>query len=72
MTVFLTGDKFMPELHLKPQGFTYSTCLPFTTHREKIQKLRKTGNLNHLHRNELGQACFAHDTAYFDSKIVKN
>ena len=31
----------MPELHLKPPGFTYSTCLPFTTHREKIQKLEK-------------------------------
>ena len=23
---FLTGDKFMPELHLKQPGFTYSGC----------------------------------------------
>ena len=22
----LEGDKFMPELHLKQPGFTYSTC----------------------------------------------
>ena len=22
----LTGDKFMPELHLKQPGFTYSVC----------------------------------------------
>ena len=22
----LTGDKFMPELHLKHSGFTYSAC----------------------------------------------
>ena len=22
----LTGDQFMPELHLKQPGFTYSTC----------------------------------------------
>ena len=32
----LTGDKFMPELHLKQPGFTYSACGTFTTHRESI------------------------------------
>ena len=26
----LTGDTFMPEMHLKLPGFTYSTCGPFT------------------------------------------
>ena len=26
----LTGDKFMPELHLKQPGFTYSACESFT------------------------------------------
>ena len=30
------GDKFMPELHLKQPGFTYSACGPFTKHREII------------------------------------
>ena len=34
----LTGDKFMSELDLKWQGFTYSACGPFTKHREKFQK----------------------------------
>ena len=29
----LTGDKSMPELHLKQPVFTYSTCGPFTKHR---------------------------------------
>ena len=24
------GDKFMPEMHLKQPGLTYSTCGPFT------------------------------------------
>ena len=43
----LTGDKFMPELHLKQPGFTYSACGPFTKHHEKIQKLRETANLKH-------------------------
>ena len=26
----LAGDKFMPELHLKQPGFTYSVCGQFT------------------------------------------
>ena len=26
----LTGDKFMPEMHLKQPAITYSTCGPFT------------------------------------------
>ena len=29
-TFLLTGDKFMPEMHLKQPGFTYSACRPFT------------------------------------------
>ena len=58
----------MPELHLKQPGFTYSTCGSFTKHRERIQKFRETRNLNHLYRNELDKACFAHDAAYSDSK----
>ena len=61
----------MPELHLKQPGFIYSACGPLTKHRERIKKKkknRKTGILKHLYRNELDKACFAHDTAYFDSK----
>ena len=58
----------MPELHLKQPGFTYSDCGLFTKHCERIQKFRGTGNLKHLYRNELEKACFAHDTAYSDSK----
>ena len=34
----MTGDKFMPELHLKQPGFTYSSYEPVTKHREKIKK----------------------------------
>ena len=47
----LTRDKFMPELHLKQQGFTYGVRGPFTKHRERIQKFREPGNLKHLYRN---------------------
>ena len=63
-----TGDKFMPELHLKQPGFTYSACIPFTEDPERIRKFRETGNLKHLYRNELDKDCFAHDAAYSDSK----
>ena len=58
----------MPELHLKQSGFAYSTCGPFTKHRERIKKFRETGNLKHLYRSELDKACFAHDAAYSDTK----
>ena len=61
----LIGDKFMPELHLRQPGFTYSACGPFTKHREKF---RETGNLKHFYRNELDEACFPHGGAYSDSK----
>ena len=64
----LIGDKFMPELHLKQRGFTYSVCGPFTKHRERIQKYRETSNLKHLYRNELDKTCFAHDVVYSESK----
>ena len=64
----LTGDKFMPNLHLEQPGFAYSTCEPFTKHRERIQTFREKGNLKHLYRNELDKACFAHDAAYSESK----
>ena len=36
----LTGDKFMPEMHLKQPGFTYSACGPFTKNKE-FKNLKK-------------------------------
>ena len=35
---FLLGDKFIPKMHLKQPGFTYSTCGPFTKNKERIKK----------------------------------
>ena len=34
----LVGDKFMPEMHLKQPGFTYSACGPFTKNKERMEK----------------------------------
>ena len=64
----MAGDKFMPELHFKQPGFTYSACESFTKHRKRIQKFRETSNLKHLYRNEVDKACFAHTPANSDSK----
>ena len=36
----LVGDKFMPEMHLKQPGFTYSACGPFTKNKE-FKNLKK-------------------------------
>ena len=58
----------MPKFHLKQPGFTYSVCWTFSKYHGRIRKFRATGNLKHLHRNELDKACFAHDAAYSDSK----
>ena len=44
----MTGDKFIPEMHLKQHGFTYSACEPFTKHHEIIQKFRDALKLKHL------------------------
>ena len=64
----LVGDKFMPEMHLRQPGFTYSACDPFTKNKERIEKFVKTGNTDFIYRNELDKACFQHDMAYGKAK----
>ena len=64
----LAGDKVMPEIHLRQPQFTYSACVPFTKHKQRIQKFKETGDTNYIYKNELDKACFAHDAAYSDSK----
>ena len=64
----LAGDKFVPEMHLRQPQFTYSACVPFTKHKQRIQKFIQTGDTKYIYKNELDRACFAHDVAYFDSK----
>ena len=64
----LAGDKFMPEIHLKQAGFTYSACGPFTKSKERIQKFKETGDSRYIYRNELDKSCFQHDMAYGDFK----
>ena len=56
--VLLVGDTFMPEMHLKQPGFTYSACGPFTKNKERIKKFMQTGNTNFIYKSELDKACF--------------
>ena len=41
----LAGDKFIPEMHLKQPGFTYSACGPFTKIKEGTQKFKEKGDI---------------------------
>ena len=69
--LLLAGDKFMPEMHFRQPGFTYSACGPFTKNKERIQKIRETVDTNYICKNELDKACFQHDMAYGDFKALK-
>ena len=66
----LAGDKFMPEMHLKQPGLTYSACGPFSKSKERIQKFKETGDTNYIYKYELDKACFQHDMVYGDFKNI--
>ena len=65
------GDTFMPEIHLRQPGFTYSACVPFTKNKQRIQKFKQTGDSRYIYKNELDKACFQHDMSYGDFKDLK-
>ena len=68
----LTGDKFMPQMHLRQPGFTYSACGPFTKYKERTKNIKETGDTRYIYRNDLEKACFQQNSAYSDSKdLVK-
>ena len=68
----MVGDEFMPEMHLKQPGFTYSASGSFTKNKERIKKFMQTGNTNFISKNELYKACFQHDMAHGKTKdLVK-
>ena len=54
----LAEDKFMPEMHLKQPGFTYSTCGTFTKNKERIQKFKEEVNRRCIYKNEFDKAFF--------------
>ena len=63
----------MLALHLRQLEFTDSVCGLFAKHFERIQKLKKTGDLSYIYKSELGRAWFTYDAAYANSKdLAKN
>ena len=55
------GYKYVPEMHLRQPGFTYSACGPFTKSKERIKKIKETGDLISIYQNKLDKACFQGD-----------
>ena len=47
----LAGANFMPEMHLKQPGFTYSACGPFTKNNKRIQKFKETEDTKYIYSN---------------------
>ena len=66
--LLLAGDKFMPGMHLKQPGFTYSACGPVTRNKERTDKFMQTGDTDFIYKNELDKTCFQHDMAYGKKK----
>ena len=61
----LAGDKFMPKIHLRQRGFTYSACWPFTK-KKKSKNLKKQVDSQYIYQKKLDKAYFQHDMAYGD------
>ena len=60
----------MPEMYLKQPGFTYSAWGTFTKNKERIQKIKGTGDTSYIYKNEIDKPCFQHDMAYGDFKDI--
>ena len=62
----LTGNKFIPEMHVRQSGFTYRACGPFTKNPKKTKKeqqFKETGTSRHIYQNKLDKGCFQYDVA---------
>ena len=65
----LAGDKFMPEIHLRKLGFTYSAWGPFIKNKERMQELKETSDSRYIYQNELDKAYLQHSMAYGNLRI---
>ena len=55
-------------MHLRQPAFTYSACGLLTKNKERIKKIKETGDSRYIYQNELDKVCFQHDMAYGDFK----
>ena len=61
----LARDKFMFKFHLRQPDLIIVLVDVLLN---IIEGFKETGNLKHIYKNELDQACFSHDAVYSDSK----
>ena len=54
----LAEDRFMPVIHLKQSGLTYSAFGTFTKIRYRIQKIKKARDSRYIYENEQDKACY--------------
>ena len=66
--LLLAADKFIGEMHLKQPGFTNSGGEPLIKNKERIKKIKETGDWWYIYQNELYKACFQYDMTYGDFK----
>ena len=52
-TFLLVGYRFMPQMHLRQPGLTYSAFGPFTKNKKRIQKFKETGDSRYIYQREL-------------------
>ena len=64
----LPGHKFMPEMHFRRTGLTYSASGSFTKNKKRMQKFKESESSRYVYQNELDKVCFQHDMAYADLK----
>ena len=54
--MLLARNTFIPEMHLRQPGFTYSACGPFIKNKEKLRKFKEKGYSRYIYQNELDKA----------------
>ena len=54
----LAIDKYMPEMHLRKAGFTYSACGPYAKNKGRIKNFKETVDSRYIYQKELDKACF--------------
>ena len=45
------GDKFMPNIHLRKPGFTYTACGLFGKNKERTQTFKETRDSRNIYQN---------------------
>ena len=61
---FLARDKFIPKLNLKQPGFPYSARGLFTKNKERIKKIKETGDSRYIYQSKLDKACLQRNMAH--------